>query len=116
MMAESGLQFIARLSGRPSLITLDKTLFFDGIAMGDAVLLYGEPSTGKSMLLFKLIADCILPKVFGDLSISGLEASVILIETDNNNSILQLVAILEKILNNSGKPIFYDKLIIFFLF
>lgn len=98
--AESGLQLMARLAGRPCISGLDPHLFFDGLTMGDVVLVSGEPSTGKSMLLFKLIANCILPKTFGGMPISGLEAHAILVETDHNNSILQLMAVLEQILGS----------------
>lgn len=93
---ESALQLVSRVERRPSLVTLDPSLFQDGLAKNDMLIISGEPSVGKSLLIYKLIASCILPKAYAGISIGGLEAEVVLIETDHNNSIRKLVEILQQ--------------------
>lgn len=93
---ETGLQLLARLKGRPSLSSLNPTLFYKGLERNDFCLLVGEPSCGKSFLLYDLIINCILPPKFGNLIIGGLEASVILIDSDHNNGILFTIHLIEQ--------------------
>ncbi|XP_034986005.1 DNA repair protein XRCC2 [Zootoca vivipara] len=90
--AESGAQLLARLEGRGSLKTLEPCLFADeGYPIhGDIVEFHGPEGTGKTEMLYHLIARCILPKSGG-----GLDVGVLFIDTDFHFDLLRLVTILE---------------------
>ncbi|XP_025947394.1 DNA repair protein XRCC2 isoform X2 [Apteryx rowi] len=90
--AESGTQLLARLEGRSSLKNLEPYLFAEeGFPVhGDVVEFHGPEGTGKTEMLYHLIARCILPKSGG-----GLEVEVMFIDTDYHFDMLRLVTILE---------------------
>ncbi|XP_026534749.1 DNA repair protein XRCC2 [Notechis scutatus] len=96
---ESGAQLIARLEGRSSLKTLEPCLFAEeGYPIyGDVVEFHGAEGTGKTEMLYHLIARCILPKSRG-----GLEVSVVFIDTDFHFDMLRLVTLLEYRLSSQG--------------
>ncbi|XP_063159435.1 DNA repair protein XRCC2 [Candoia aspera] len=97
--SESGAQLIARLEGRSSLKTLEPCLFAEeGYPIyGDVVEFHGPEGTGKTEMLYHLIARCILPKSGG-----GLEVGVLFIDTDFHFDMLRLVTILEYRLSSQG--------------
>ncbi|KAM6453041.1 DNA repair protein XRCC2 [Liasis olivaceus] len=97
--SESGAQLIARLEGRSSLKTLEPCLFAEeGYPIyGDVVEFHGPEGTGKTEMLYHLIARCILPK-----SVGGLEVGVLFIDTDFHFDMLRLVTILEYRLSSQG--------------
>uniref|UniRef100_A0A6J0SKN7 DNA repair protein XRCC2 n=1 Tax=Pogona vitticeps TaxID=103695 RepID=A0A6J0SKN7_9SAUR len=90
--AESGAQLLARLEGRSSLKNLEPYLFAEeGYPIhGDIVEFHGPEGTGKTEMLYHLIARCILPKTGG-----GLEVGLLFIDTDFHFDMLRLVTILE---------------------
>ncbi|XP_034257529.1 DNA repair protein XRCC2 [Pantherophis guttatus] len=97
--SESGAQLIARLEGRSSLKTLEPCLFAEeGYPVyGDVVEFHGLEGTGKTEMLYHLIARCILPKSRG-----GLEVSVLFIDTDFHFDMLRLITLLECRLSYRG--------------
>ncbi|XP_015688016.1 DNA repair protein XRCC2 [Protobothrops mucrosquamatus] len=90
---------IARLEGRSSLKTLEPCLFAEeGYPIyGDVVEFHGAEGTGKTEMLYHLIARCILPKSRG-----GLEVGVLFIDTDFHFDMLRLLTILEYRLSSQG--------------
>jgi len=96
-IVESGVQLLGRLMKRPDIDKLDPTLFYNGLSGNDMVLLSGESSSGKSLLIFTLIAKCVMPVTVG-----GRQARVILISTDNNNSLPLLAMILRYYIAQKG--------------
>ncbi|CAM5113023.1 unnamed protein product [Natator depressus] len=96
--AESGTQLLARLEGRSSLKNLEPCLFADeGFPIhGDVIEFHGPEGTGKTEMLYHLIARCVLPKSGG-----GLEVEVMFIDTDYHFDMLRLVTILEHRLSQS---------------
>ncbi|XP_067398839.1 DNA repair protein XRCC2 [Emydura macquarii macquarii] len=96
--AESGTQLLARLEGRSSLKNLEPCLFADeGFPIHGAVVeFHGPEGTGKTEMLYHLIARCVLP-----ISGGGLEVEVMFIDTDYHFDMLRLVTILEHRLSQS---------------
>uniref|UniRef100_K7FHY7 X-ray repair cross complementing 2 n=1 Tax=Pelodiscus sinensis TaxID=13735 RepID=K7FHY7_PELSI len=96
--AESGTQLLARLEGRSSLKNLEPCLFADeGFPIhGDVIEFHGPEGTGKTEMLYHLVARCVLPKSGG-----GLEVEVMFIDTDYHFDMLRLVTILEHRLSQS---------------
>ncbi|XP_030302133.1 DNA repair protein XRCC2 [Calypte anna] len=90
--AESGTQLLARLEGRSSLKNLEPYLFAEegSPVHGDVIEFHGPEGTGKTEMLYHLIARCIIPKSGG-----GLEAEAMFIDTDYHFDLLRLVTILE---------------------
>ncbi|KAJ8278113.1 hypothetical protein GJAV_G00083990 [Gymnothorax javanicus] len=91
--AESGAQLLARLEGRRSLENIEPRIFpEDGRPVkGDVVEFHGGEGTGKTEMLYHLVAHCILPEASG-----GLEVEVVFVDTDYHMDTLRLVAILER--------------------
>uniref|UniRef100_A0A2D4PB66 RecA family profile 1 domain-containing protein n=1 Tax=Micrurus surinamensis TaxID=129470 RepID=A0A2D4PB66_MICSU len=67
---------------------------------GDIVEFHGAEGTGKTEMLYHLIARCILPKSRG-----GLEVSVVFIDTDFHFDMLRLVTLLEYRLSSRGTEV-----------
>ncbi|XP_039941108.1 DNA repair protein XRCC2 isoform X2 [Hirundo rustica] len=90
--AESGTQLLARLEGRSSLKNLEPNLFAEegSPVHGDVIEFHGPEGTGKTEMLYHLLARCILPKAEG-----GLEVEVMFVDTDYHFDMLRLVTILE---------------------
>ncbi|XP_030120110.4 DNA repair protein XRCC2 [Taeniopygia guttata] len=90
--AESGTQLLARLEGRSSLKNLEPCLFAEegSPVHGDVIEFHGPEGTGKTEMLYHLIARCIIPKAEG-----GLEVEVMFVDTDYHFDMLRLVTILE---------------------
>ncbi|XP_069504028.1 DNA repair protein XRCC2 isoform X2 [Ambystoma mexicanum] len=110
--SESGTQLLARLEGRSSLKTLEPLLFAqEGFPIhGDVVEFHGPEGTGKTEMLYHLIARCIIPKSDG-----GLQVEVLFIDTDYHFDMLRLVTILEHRLSQSTEEIMKQCLGRFFL-
>ncbi|XP_006150304.1 DNA repair protein XRCC2 isoform X1 [Tupaia chinensis] len=100
--AESGTELLARLEGRSSLKEIEPYLFADeeSPVHGDILEFHGPEGTGKTEMLYHLIARCILPKSEG-----GLEVEVLFIDTDYHFDMLRLVTILEHRLSQSSEEI-----------
>ncbi|XP_009875242.1 PREDICTED: DNA repair protein XRCC2, partial [Apaloderma vittatum] len=83
---------LARLEGRSSLKNLEPYLFAEegSPVHGDVIEFHGPEGTGKTEMLYHLIARCILSKSGG-----GLETEVMFIDTDYHFDMLRLVTILE---------------------
>ncbi|XP_053115119.1 DNA repair protein XRCC2 isoform X2 [Hemicordylus capensis] len=110
--AESGAQLLARLEGRSSLKNLEPCLFADeGYPIhGDVVEFHGPEGTGKTEMLYHLVARCILPKSEG-----GLEMGLLFIDTDFHFNMLRLVTILERRLSQGTEEMIKQCLGRFFL-
>ncbi|GCC35404.1 DNA repair protein XRCC2 [Chiloscyllium punctatum] len=89
---ESGTELLVRLKGRSSLKRLEPRLFSEeGFpSHGDTVEFHGPEGTGKTEMLYHLVASCILPESTG-----GLQVEVLFIDTDYHFDMLRLVTILE---------------------
>ncbi|NXF00595.1 XRCC2 protein, partial [Smithornis capensis] len=85
-------KLLARLEGRSSLKNLEPYLFAEegSPVHGDVIEFHGPEGTGKTEMLYHLIARCIIPKSGG-----GLEVEVMFIDTDYHFDMLRLVTILE---------------------
>uniref|UniRef100_A0A8B9UK88 X-ray repair cross complementing 2 n=2 Tax=Anas TaxID=8835 RepID=A0A8B9UK88_9AVES len=83
---------LARLEGRSSLKNLEPCLFAEegSPVHGDVIEFHGPEGTGKTEMLYHLVARCIIPKSGG-----GLEVEVMFIDTDYHFDMLRLVTILE---------------------
>ncbi|XP_068002089.1 DNA repair protein XRCC2 isoform X2 [Melanerpes formicivorus] len=83
---------LARLEGRSSLKDLEPYLFPEegSPVHGDVIEFHGPEGTGKTEMLYHLVARCITPKSGG-----GLEVEVMFIDTDYHFDMLRLVTILE---------------------
>ncbi|OXB63307.1 hypothetical protein ASZ78_008240 [Callipepla squamata] len=92
------LKLLARLEGRSSLKNLEPNLFAEegSPVHGDVIEFHGPEGTGKTEMLYHLIARCIIPKSGG-----GLEVEVMFIDTDYHFDMLRLVTILEHRLGQS---------------
>ncbi|KAJ8682741.1 hypothetical protein QAD02_018533 [Eretmocerus hayati] len=86
---ESGLQCVIRLIHRPSVQELDRDLFFKELQNTDIVEIQYSNSSGVAVLLTKLIAKCLLPS-----SCNGLNMHVILVNTENQFQVSQLVRVM----------------------
>ncbi|KAM7035968.1 DNA repair protein XRCC2 [Passerculus sandwichensis] len=82
----------ARLEGRSSLKNLEPCLFAEegSPVHGDVIEFHGPEGTGKTEMLYHLLARCILAKAQG-----GLEVEVMFVDTDYHFDMLRLVTILE---------------------
>ncbi|NXH16296.1 XRCC2 protein, partial [Bucco capensis] len=85
-------KLLARLEGRSSLKNLEPFLFAEegSPVHGVVIEFHGPEGTGKTEMLYHLIARCIIPKSGG-----GLEVEVMFIDTDYHFDLLRLVTILE---------------------
>jgi DNA-repair protein XRCC2 len=94
----------ARLGRKKSLDGLDKFLF-QGLSrpvqVKDVIELYGDSGTGKTQILFHLIANCILPPNWKGVSLGGRGVGVIFVDTDYHFSLFRLVEILEERIKSS---------------
>ncbi|KAK3592793.1 hypothetical protein CHS0354_009237 [Potamilus streckersoni] len=101
---ETGVQFLARLGSRPSLIHLEPAFFGEGPKGKEVIELCGAEGTAKSETMHHFIVRCILPKSWKSVELYGCDAHVIFIDTDYKFSILRLASLLERyILNAIGK-------------
>ncbi|XP_054995450.1 DNA repair protein XRCC2 [Sorex araneus] len=91
--AESGTELLARLEGRSSLKEIDPTLFAaeDSQDHGAVVELHGPEGAGKTELLYRVTARCLLPREAG-----GLGAEALFLDADGHFDLLRLVAVLER--------------------
>ncbi|NXI30950.1 XRCC2 protein, partial [Sterrhoptilus dennistouni] len=85
-------KLLARLEGRSSLKNLEPYLFAEegSPVHGDVIEFHGPEGTGKTEMLYHLIARCIIPRAEG-----GLEVEVMFVDTDFHFDMLRLVTILE---------------------
>lgn len=79
---------------RPNLVNLDPQIFAKNVGPlpGEVIEIIGDSNTGKTMLLTELIARAILPTKFG-----GQQTNVVLLETEVNYQLFNLVSIMERI-------------------
>ncbi|XP_057325848.1 DNA repair protein XRCC2-like [Microplitis mediator] len=96
---ESGLQFYGRIQPRPTLQNLDNILFPNGLSNNDTIEINASSASGNSLLLTRLIAQCILPFNHNDKEIGGIDARVLLINTNHNFLVSKLVNMMMNILN-----------------
>ena len=89
------MQLFARLGKRPSLESIEESIFPGGIGTNDVIEVYGEDGVGKTQLLLHLVANCILPKSLEDVEIGGLECGVVFIDADYQLSMIRLVSLME---------------------
>ena len=73
--------------------------FFKGLpkalSPGDSVELYGEEGCGKTELLVHFCANCILPKTWSSINVSGKETKVIFIDTSYKFPLWRLIQVIE---------------------
>lgn len=96
--AETGVQLLARLSSRPTLYSLNETLFPDGIKLGNVIEISGDSGSGKTTLITQFLVECLLPRTWNEFEIGGLGAGAIIVNTDHHFQILKLVSIMESLL------------------
>uniref|UniRef100_UPI00358F4CCB DNA repair protein XRCC2 isoform X4 n=1 Tax=Myxine glutinosa TaxID=7769 RepID=UPI00358F4CCB len=83
--------------GHPAVIPIDTELFpKEAPRCGDVVELHGPEGCGKSEMLLRLIARCILPRYAG-----GSESYAVLLDCDLHFDFLRFVALLERMLKSS---------------
>ncbi|XP_017883612.1 DNA repair protein XRCC2 [Ceratina calcarata] len=102
---ESGLELFARVNAntKPRLCGFENTLFPDGLRNIDVIEIGGERSTGKTLLLSQILAKCILPDHYRTIRIQGLDASVILINTDHHFQTLKLVELMNGVIDAANQ-------------
>uniref|UniRef100_A0A8C4NCM8 X-ray repair cross complementing 2 n=1 Tax=Eptatretus burgeri TaxID=7764 RepID=A0A8C4NCM8_EPTBU len=84
--------------GHPAVIPIDTELFpKEAPLCGDVVELHGPEGCGKSEMLLRLIARCILPRYAG-----GLESHAVLLDCDLRFDFLRFVALLEQMLKRQA--------------
>lgn len=94
---ESGIDLLQRLSVRPKLCGLQVDIFGEnGPEPGDVIEISEKNTCLKTLLMTQWIMNCILPSTWNGIKIGGFDAGVVLLSTDHQFSILQLVALLEK--------------------
>lgn len=79
---------------RPNLVNLFPHMFPKNVGPlpGEVIEITGDSNTGKTMLLTELIARAVMPTKFG-----GQQTAVVLLETEVNYQIFNLVSIMERI-------------------
>ena len=102
---ESGMQLLARLSKscKTSLQGLDNNLFPEGLQAKQTIEISGNPGCGKTLLLTQLIASCILPSEYNQVSINGFNMNVLFINTDHHFRVSKLSEMMRNIIKNSFK-------------
>ncbi|XP_033230839.1 DNA repair protein XRCC2 [Belonocnema kinseyi] len=100
---ESGIQLLARLTSncRKPLEGLDTRLFPEGLQAKQTVEIFGDPGSGKTLLLTQLIATCILPSEYNKIAINGFDMNILLINTDHHFQVSKLSQIMHNILKKS---------------
>ncbi len=96
-------QLLARLGGRPEVGDLERNLLPSGPQQRDLVEFYGNEGSGKTQMLTHLIQKCILPASYKSIRLRGLQAGVILVDTDCHFSVLRLVGCMEDKIRNCVK-------------
>lgn len=93
-LSETGTELLARLAAQKSLEFLDLDVL-DRITAGDAVEILGDSNSGKTELLYHLIARAIFPSSWKGILLNGLEMVVLFIDADQKFSVFRLMNILE---------------------
>ncbi|GFN73519.1 DNA repair protein xrcc2-like [Plakobranchus ocellatus] len=116
---ESGVQLLTRLRSRPDLSKLDPHIFgqqqpasssassysrwihsktrkLSTVTTGHLVEIYGPEGAGKSELALHYVARTCLPCFWKDISLGGLGAHAVVVDTELKFSVLRLAVILEK--------------------
>ncbi|CAL7948138.1 unnamed protein product [Xylocopa violacea] len=96
---ESGTELFARLNSKPKLCKLESTLFLEGPRNTDIIEIGGDRSTGKTLLLTQMLANCILPNYHRAARIQGCDASAILINTDHHFEVSKLATLMSDIID-----------------
>lgn len=101
---ESGYQLFARLNSRPTLENIYPNIFGNNGPRGREVIeIFGDTSTGKTLIITELIAYCILPGEANNTRIGGKNAGAILINTDHHFHIFKLAEIMENIIKKYSR-------------
>ncbi|CAG5117854.1 unnamed protein product [Candidula unifasciata] len=100
---ETGAQLLARLSSRIDLSSIDSDVFSKVPASSSSVSsaskiieIYGAEGVGKTEMILHYIAKACLPSNWNGLSLPGLGAKVIFIDTEFKFSVFRLAIVLEK--------------------
>lgn len=88
---ETGAQLLARLTERPTLQGLENVLFSNGPLHNQVIEISGDSASGKTLLMTRLIAKCLLPTRFRDIGLNGSGVGVVLINTDHHFHISALI-------------------------
>lgn len=96
--AETGLQLLERLLGRPLIKNL--TPLLPDELTSEIVELVGDASTGKTLFLIECIAKCITPQDF-----NGLDTGVVYIDLDGHFDINKLVVIIKRLIEDADEEI-----------
>lgn len=93
-VVESGLELLARLGERKACLKgIEDKLFLDGLDAKDTIEISGPTSSGKSLLLCKLIAKCLLPSNY-----KGCNVGVLLIDSDHHFQMDKLILLMKEML------------------
>ncbi|BFZ05987.1 hypothetical protein BsWGS_09025 [Bradybaena similaris] len=101
---ETGTQLLARLSSRIDLSSIDSDVFSkaplssssSSLSSSKIIEIYGAEGVGKTEMALHYIAKACLPPNWNGLSIQGLGAKVIFIDTEFKFSVFRLAIVLEK--------------------
>ncbi len=88
------LQLLARLGPQLDFSKVEKALFPDGLHPKDVVEFYGDEGSGKTQMLIHLMTKCLLPAKWNDVELGGLNAGVVLVDTDYQFSVERLGTVL----------------------
>lgn len=94
--AESGLQLLERLLGRPLIKNL--TPLLPDELTGEIIEVIGNASTGKTLFLTECIAKCIIPQ-----NVNGLDTGVVYIDLDGQFDIAKLVVIIKRLVEDADE-------------
>ncbi|KAG7197738.1 hypothetical protein KM043_001563 [Ampulex compressa] len=102
---ESGAELLARLGKKRPGCRLEDVLFPRGLRAGEIVEITGGASTGKTLLLSRIIAKCILPRRHGEIVVGGCDAKAVLIDAKHHFQPSRLFDIMSGVLRNvEGSP------------
>lgn len=97
---ESGIQLFSRINEHAQRKNVNfPPLFKENLPRHTYIEITGYRGSGKSSLLTKLIASCIMPSKHGDTILPGNGVSTILINTDHQINLFSIIAQLEHLLN-----------------
>lgn len=96
--AETGLQLLERLLGRPLIKNL--TPLLPDELTSEIVELVGNASVGKTLFLTECVAKCIIPQ-----DLNGLDTGVVYIDLDGHFDIKKLVVIIKRLVKDADEEI-----------
>lgn len=102
---ESGLQLFSRLHHRPSLKNLNPALLPDFPSPNEYVEISGDLKCGKNLLMLDFVARCLLPSQYKGIQVEGKNCGAIVINTNHQFDLFELIDIMERILKHSCKKV-----------